>query len=501
MLVAGIDSSTQSCKVTVRDLATGQLVREGKASHPASTIVHPDAWWDALLKAVWRAGGLHDVVALSVSGQQHTPVFLDARGNVVCESPLWNDTGSHAQMVALNRELGRDEWIRRTGLPITLSDTVTKVRWLRDVNPEAVNRTAAVAIVHDWLTWRLRGFGLDAGGIDELVTDRSEASGTAYWSPETGDYCVDLFEHAFGKPALLPTICGPLARAGVTASQLPGIPGGIPIGVGSGDNAAAALALELEEGDIVLSLGTSGVAYTRSSRPVHDYAGYVCNYADATGDQLPLVATLNAARNFELGAGLLGCSYEELSELALQARPGAEGLTLLPFFEGERTPDLPLARGSLHHASLANFTRPNFARAVIEGTLASQVAMVDALQECDLSANRVLLIGGAAQSPAVQTILTQMVEIPIAVPEYDEYVTKGASMQAVAALTGEFPAWPIAVTELPAIPIETGIAQQHTSTMAMLGYEEIPSHRMGDRTLPTQSRQPRGARRQPSAQV
>ena len=121
----------------MRDLATGVRVREGKASHPSATIVDPDAWWDALLTAVHRAGGLDDVVAISVSGQQHTPVFLDAAGEVVCESPLWNDTGSHPHMVDLNDELGRDEWIRRTGLPLTLSDTVTKVRWLRDTNPEA----------------------------------------------------------------------------------------------------------------------------------------------------------------------------------------------------------------------------------------------------------------------------------------------------------------------------------------------------------------------------
>src|SRR4051794_25740599 len=94
-LVAGIDSSTQSCKVTVRDLATGEQVREGKASHPSGTIVHPDHWWDALLTAVQRAGGLDDVIALSVSGQQHTPIFLDAAGRVVRSSPQWNDTGSH----------------------------------------------------------------------------------------------------------------------------------------------------------------------------------------------------------------------------------------------------------------------------------------------------------------------------------------------------------------------------------------------------------------------
>lgn len=469
-LIAGIDSSTQSCKVTVRDLVTGREVRQGKASHPLQTILPPEVWWRALLTAVQRAGGLEDVAAVSVSGQQHTPIFLDATGAVVCDSPLWNDTSSHAHMTALNTELGRAEWIRRTGLPLTLSDTATKLRWLRDTDPESTRRTAAVAVVHDWLTWRLRGYGAGSGGLEELATDRSEASGTAYWSGETNEYCPDLFEHALGKPAILPRILGPLDQAGVTGKDIPGIPAGIPIGVGSGDNAAAALALGIRDGDAVMSLGTSGVVYTRARTPVHDLSGYVCSYADATGDHLPLVATLNAARNFDAGAALLGCSYAELSELALRARPGAEGLTLLPFFEGERTPDLPNARASLHEASLSNFTRANFARAVIEGTVASQVAMLEALAACALQPERLLLIGGAAGSAAVQTVLTQLVDLPVLIPELDEYVTRGAAMQAASTLIGGFPTWCVKHEPLPRLPLETQIGLQHRAAMAALGY-------------------------------
>jgi len=470
MLVAGIDSSTQSCKVTVRDLDTGEQVREGKASHPTGTIVHPDCWWEALLTAVRRAGGLDDVLAVSVSGQQHTPIFLDAAGRVVCESPLWNDTGSHAHMVDLNRELGAQEWIRRTGLPLTLSDTVTKLRWLRDTDPASARRTAAVAVVHDWLTWRLRGFGDGSGAVGELTTDRSEASGTAYWSPDTGEYCPDLVELALGKAVVLPRVLDPRERAGVTAAGIPGIPAGIPIGVGSGDNAAAALALDIGEGDAVMSLGTSGVVYLRSSRPVHDLAGYVCSYADATGAHLPLVATLNAARNLDAGAAALGCSHDELSELALTAEPGAGGLTLLPFFEGERTPDLPNARASLHGASLSNFTRENLARAVVEGTLVSQVAMLDALADCGLAVRRLVLIGGAALSPAVRVILARMVDMPVVVPVFDEYVARGAAVQAACALSGEFPRWAVEAETLTPAPVDPRPVAQHAAAMTAMGY-------------------------------
>lgn len=472
-LVAGIDSSTQSCKVSVRDVATGEQVREGKAGHPPETIVHPDLWWDALLAAVDDAGGLEDVVGLSVSGQQHTPIFLDARGDAACDSPLWNDTGSHVHMMALNAELGRAEWIRRTGLPLTLSDTVTKLRWLRDTDLEAVRRTEAVAIVHDWLTWRLRGFGPGSGDFDELVTDRSDACGTGYWDPVSNEYETELFMHAFGRSAVLPRILAPRDRAGVTGSGLPGIPAGIPIGVGSGDNAAAALALGVTEGEAVMSLGTSGVVYTNSPTPVHDFSGYVCNYADASGGHQPLVATLNAARNFHAGAALLGCTHAELSDLALQARPGAEGLTLLPFFESERTPDLPHARGSLHQASLANFTRENFARSVFEGTLASQVAMLDALAACGLPVERLLLIGGAAKSDAVHSILPQLVDVPVVVPDADEYVSKGAAMQAACAVSGEFPSWAVRMRELPAEGTISAVAAQRAAAMETLGYDEV----------------------------
>ena len=470
LLVAGIDSSTQACKVTVRDAATGATVREGKAPHPLATIVDPEVWWRALLDAVHAAGGLDDVAAISVSGQQHTPIFLDETGTPTSPSPLWNDTGSHPHMIALNAELGRDEWIRRTGLPLTLSDTVVKARWLRDRHPTRAAATVAIAVVHDWLTWRLRGHGPGGGGIDELVTDRSEASGTGYWSPDTGEYTHDLLVHALGRDALLPQVRGPLDRAGVTAAGLPGIPAGIAIGVGSGDNAAAALALGLADRDGVMSIGTSGVVYARSDTPVHDYAGYVCSYADATGEHLPLVATLNAARNLHVGAGLLGCSYTELSDLALTARAGAEGLTLLPYFEGERTPDLPDARGSMHGATLTNLTRANFARAVVEGTMASQVAMLDALNECGVAVDRLLLIGGAAKNPAVQQVLSQMVSLPIGIPAADEYVARGAAVQEVAALDGAFPSWPVDVAALDPVPHEPLIAQQHRRAQESLGY-------------------------------
>jgi xylulokinase len=470
-LVAGVDSSTQTCKVIVRDLETGRIVREGRAPHPPGTVVNPDLWWDALLAAIQAAGGLDDVEAMSVGAQQHGMVCLDANGSVVRDALLWNDTSSHPQVASLNEELGADEWVRRTGLPLTVSFTVTKIRWLRDNEPENADRTEAVALPHDYLTWRLRGFGAENPNLEELTTDRSDASGTAYWSGDSGEYCEDLFELGLGKKAILPRVIEPRGKAGVTGGGIEGVPAGIPIGVGGGDNALAALALGLEVGDAVISLGTSGTVYARTGKPVHDHTGIFSSYADATGDHLPLAATLNAARDLDAAGRLLGREHDELASLALEAPAGAEGVTILPYFEGERTPNLPNARASVHGLSLANCTPRNFARAMVEGMLCSQVVGIDALKRLDVPVERVFIIGGGARSLAVRGILPEILDVPLFAPAPGEYVAEGAAMQAGAALTGDFPRWEKQTDGLPSKELKPEIHAQHDAAKEALGYQ------------------------------
>lgn len=469
-LVAGIDSSTQSCKVIVRDLATGRMVRHGRAAHPPGTVVHPSRWWDALLAAVQDAEGLDDVAALSVAAQQHGMVCLDASGDVVRDAMLWNDTSSALQVVQLNAELGAEEWVRRTGVPLAVSYTVTKLRWLRDNEPDNARRTAAVALPHDYLTWRLRGHGTGSGALEELTTDRSDASGTAYWSGVTGEYCEDLFELGLGRRAVLPRVLGPTGSAGVTGEGISGIPPGVPLGVGGGDNAVAALALGLETGDAVISLGTSGTVYARTAFPVQDMTGVVASYSDATGDHLPIVATLNAARDLDAATALLGRTRAELDALALQAPPGAGGLTVLPYFEGERTPNLPTARASVHGLSLANSTPGNLARGMVEAMLCSQLVGLQAVQRLGVPVHRLLLIGGGSRSSAVQSVLPEMVTVPVLVPPPGEYVAEGAAMQAAAALTGDVPHWDKTMLALPQRALQPGIMAQHEAAKRALGY-------------------------------
>lgn len=425
-LVLGVDSSTQSCKVVVVDSATGAVVRTGRAAHPDGTSVDPEAWWSALQDAIAEAGSLDDIAAWSIGGQQHGLVALDAQGRVIRNALLWNDTRSAGAAADLIDEFGAAALAVRTGLVPVASFTITKLRWLRDNEPENAARVAAVALPHDWLTWRLRGFGPENPVLDELVTDRSDASGTGYWNPATGEYDRELLVSALGHDAILPRVLG--------ADEWVADADGRRVGPGAGDNAGAALGLGAEPGDVVVSIGTSGTVFAVSREPVNDPGGTVAGFADASGLFLPLIATLNAARVVDVTAALLGVGHDEFSDLALAATPGAAGLTLLPYFEGERTPNLPDATATLSGMTLASTTRENLARAAVEGMLRGLGAGLDALRALGIPLERALLIGGGAQSEAVRRIAPQVLGLPVEVPEPGEYVALGAAKQASAAL-------------------------------------------------------------------
>lgn len=443
-LVAGVDSSTQSCKIVIRDAETGALLRQGSAPHPEGTEVDPEAWWSALQQAIESAGGIDDVAAISVGAQQHGMICLDSDGEVVRPALLWNDTRSAVAAQALISEArGEVYWAHATGTVPVASLTSTKLRWLADNEPDNAARTAAVCLPHDWLSWRLAGYapGSAAAGIAALCTDRSDASGTGYWSPATGAYLPDILEGTLGHIPALPTVLGPLDSKLRT-------PSGALIGAGAGDNAAAALGVNAGLGDVMVSIGTSGTVFAVADRPVADRSGLVAGFADATGCFLPLVCTLNATRVLDSTARLLGVNHFELSRLALSAPTGASGLVLVPYFEGERTPNLPDATGSLHGITLANFTPANLARAAVEGVVCSLADGLKALTDLGITARRVILVGGGARSEAVQHVVAAVFGLPVSVPEPREYVADGAARQAAGALLGAFPVWETGTTRL-----------------------------------------------------
>lgn len=426
-LVAGVDSSTQSTKVVVVDAETGAVLREGRAAHPDGTETHPDEWWRAYREAT--ADGLLDgVSAIGVGGQQHGMVTLDASGEVVRPALLWNDTRSAKAAEDLVRELGGpQEWADAVGSVPVASFTVTKLRWMAEHEPELADRVATVLLPHDWLTWRLTG---------EMVTDRGDASGTGYYSAAENKYREDLLKKAFGRTPELPRVLGPDEPAGRTDD-------GIIVSAGTGDNMAAALGLGLETGDVVVSIGTSGTVFGVADSLRPDPAGAVAGFADATGRFLPLVCTLNAARVLTATAQMLNIELSELDELALEAAPGAGGLSLVPYLDGERTPNLPDATGSLLGMRRDNMTPQNLARASVEGMLGGLTAGIEALQQAGMGVRRVLLIGGGARSAAVQAIAPEVFGVPVEVPATAEYVALGAARQAAWALTGQQPNWRI----------------------------------------------------------
>ena len=427
-LIAGVDSSTQSVKIVIRAADTGELVREGRAPHPDGTEVDPIHWKNALDSAIAQAGGLDDIAAISGGGQQHGMVALDESGEVIRPALLWNDTRSAAQAESLNSEMGGNQAIAdAVGSVLVASFTASKVRWMAENEKKNADRVHSIALPHDWLSWQLQG-GKD---FSKLFTDRSDASGTGYFDPKSSTYRRDVLAKALlsDREVYLPTIIAPSTFGGTTTT-------GIPIAPGAGDNAGAALGVQAEPGDVVISLGTSGTAFAVSTTSTHDSSGAVAGFADASGRFLPLVCTLNAARIFDAATTILGKTHDEVGALALSSVPGAHGLTLLPYFEGERTPNRPSATGVFSGMNIANSNPADIARAMIEGMLSGLADAVAALEDLGVDIKRVLIIGGAAKNPAVGQIASALFGRPVLIPPAGEYVADGAAKQAAWALLG-----------------------------------------------------------------
>jgi xylulokinase len=433
MLVAGVDSSTQSTKVLLCQAEDGTIVARGSAPHPPGTECDPADWWSALEQA--GQGLLDRADAIGVAAQQHGMVVVDETGEVIRPALLWNDLRSAPAARELITELGGPGWwAEHTGSVPSASFTVTKLRWLAEHEPDHAARVARVMLPHDWLTWRL---GSRAPGAAEPATDRGDASGTGYFSPAAGRWLPEVAAAALGHEPGLPRIAKPNEVVGETA-------GGAVLSPGTGDNMGAALGLSLEPGELVISIGTSGTAYAVTERAAADESGMVAGFADATGRFLPLIATVNAGLVLSTVAALIGTDMDGLSARALTAEPGAGGLALLPYLDGERSPNRPDATGVLRGLTTQNATGANFARAAIEAVLGTLAEAADLIAAQGASRERVLLIGGGARSEAARRLAPGILGVPVLVPAPEEYVALGAARQAAWALAGtpEPPGWP-----------------------------------------------------------
>ena len=433
-LVAGVDCSTQSTKVVVVDPADGRILATGRGSHEVTGTggareTDPAVWWEALRAALAGTGRAGEVGAISVAGQQHGLVVTDEEGRPLRPAVLWNDTRSAPDAAELRDRLGAEAWAERVGLVPVASFTVTRWAWLRRTEPKVAQATRAIRLPHDWLTERLCGRG---------ATDRGDASGTGWWSTRDEDYLDEVLALPGVEldRSMLPEVLGPAESAGsvhAAAAARLGLPEGALVGPGTGDNMGAALGLGLAPGEPAISLGTSGTAYAAMSERAVDPSGVIAGFADAAGGFLPLAATLNCTLAIDRVAGWLGLDREAVA-------PATEAVAL-PYFDGERTPNLPRAAGTI--AGLRHDTTPEqILLATYEGAVASLVETLELLGSVGSGLDPeapVVLIGGGARGAAWQSTVARLANRTVQVPDADELVALGAAAQAAACLTGDPP--------------------------------------------------------------
>ncbi|MBZ4018479.1 xylulokinase [Streptomyces purpurogeneiscleroticus] len=445
-LVIGVDSSTQATKAVVVDVETGRIQGQGRAPHivtgsDGARESDPEAWWSALGAAV--AAGLKEsgaepsaVAGIAVAGQQHGLVVLDTAGRPLRSALLWNDTRSAPQAAALTAALGGpDAWLARTGSEPVASMTATKWQWLREHEPATAEAAAAVRLPHDFLTERLAG---------TAATDPGDASGTLWYATATGAYDPELLDLVGMDAKLLPEVAPTGAtRVGTltpAAADALGLPAGIAVAAGTGDNMAAAVGLGLGGAGLldhpVVSLGTSGTVFAASrTRPA---APGIAGFAAADGTYLPLGCTLNCTLAVDKVAALLGLDRED-------AEPGGAAV-LLPYLDGERTPDLPHASGLL--TGIRHDTTPRrLLGAAYEGAAFTVLRALDELlRACGLDpaapevrSRPLRLTGGGAQGRVWRDTVRRLSGRPVIVPHHTELVALGAAALAAGAATGADP--------------------------------------------------------------
>lgn len=450
--VAGIDSSASGTAIVVCDSETGAVLRQGHAPHPLGdgprdgekpTEIDPQAWLLSLGEAA-TGGVLEGVQAIGISGQQQCLLALDAGGVTVRPALLRSDRRAQVQAADLVEEMGGPSaWADAVGTVPQAAHPIAKLRWLAHNEPANAKRVAGLMLPHDWLVWQL------LGRPARRTTDRGDVSGTGWWSSASGEYRADLVERALGHSAQLPDVLSAAEPAGQT-------PEGLLISAGTGDTMAAALGLGLGPGDAVVSLGASGTVFAVHHEALKDPTGTVTGYADATGRHLPHVQVRNAVRTLRGAADLLGTDLSGLSEMALRSTPGAYGLVLLPYLEGERTPDLPHTAGTLAGLRRDSMKPEHLARAAFEGMLCALTDALDVLRNKGVEVRRVFLLGAAAELPAVQAIAPALFGALVVVPPAAEYAALGAARQAawsLGAVLGsqprhEPPQWPQAAARL-----------------------------------------------------
>ena len=442
-LVAGVDSSTQSCKVELRRFEDGVRVGIGAAPHaptfPPESRQDPRSWWTAFTAALGSAlknanADASQIRGISVGAQCHGLVALDRQGQPLFDAPLWNDTTSGEAAARVRDDYGLAAWMQDVGLAPSSALTVMKLAQLAKTDPTTIREISRMMVPHDYLTFRLTG---------HVVTDRSDASGTGYYDVHRDAWRPELLERFVSADrdwsSALPRVLGPTEAAGTVTSEVAdqlGLRKDTLVGPGGGDQHLAAVGLGLKTGDLGISLGTSGVVFTPRRESIVDTEGVVDSVADATGGYLPLACTLNAAKVTDTFALLLGVDPTVLGQMALSAPRKPRRATLVAYLDGERTPLRPDGTGVLGGITTAT-TREEVALAAYEGVVAGITAASAHLRRTGIDLDgEVVATGGGARSLAYRQILADQLACPVTRRDADEATARGACVQIAATLAG-----------------------------------------------------------------
>ena len=436
----GIDCGTQGTKALIID-SQGTIRGRGHAPHE---LIERDngareqdpAWWvkamiAAVRQAVEQAGGAGaEIECLGVSGQQHGLVVLDATGKSIRPAKLWNDTETAPQNAELVQRLGGPAaWFKKFGIIPLTGYTISKLLWLRQHEPENFARIRHILLPHDYLNYWLTG---------RCVAEYGDASGTGFfdirkriWAPEA----LALIDGGSGAlAAALPELLAPDAIVGAltpAAAKDLGLSTKCLVSVGGGDNMMGAIGTgNVREGIVTMSLGTSATVYSYSTKPVLDEKGWVAPFCSSSGGWLPLVCTMNAAGVTGRAVSLLNRDVAYISEALRNSEPGAGGITVLPFLNGERTPDLPTAQGSIHGLTANNMTAENLLRAMVEGVRFGVLAGLRRILD-STDPERIFLIGGGARSAEWRLMIADASGAEIVVPAGEEAGCLGGALQAM----------------------------------------------------------------------
>jgi xylulokinase len=428
-LFAGLDVGTQGTKGVVVDAEARRIVARASVHYdlieglPAGAAEqHPETWIDAAREvfAKLRAQGVDParVAGIGVSGQQHGFVALDAQGRVIRPAKLWCDTATADEARELSRRFGR---------AVPAGYTASKILWLKRHEPENFARLRTVLLPHDWLNFRLTG---------RATMEAGDASGTGLFDPVARAFRRD---DAVAIDAALPAMLPPLLAAGEPAGTLSkdgaallGLREGTLVAAGGGDNMMAAIGSgATRPGVVVMSLGTSGTAFTYSAAPVVDPRGLVAPFCDSTGGWLPLVCVMNVTGVTEEVRHAFGGSLEALTAAAAKVAPGCGGVLFLPYLQGERVPDLPEAAGALLGLRAGSLRPDVLFRAAVEGTTLNLGWGVDRMRALGVAVDAVRLVGGAAANRLWRSVIADVVRVPVRLLEEAEAAALGGAVQAI----------------------------------------------------------------------